>query len=213
MAKNQGNTSIPGSLYVIAAPSGTGKTSLVKRLLETTDGITVSVSHTTRKSRPGEEHGIHYFFTDVPEFEKMRDRGEFLEFAQVFDNFYGTSRHVVDASMADGLDVILEIDWQGAQQVRKLYPECCGIFIIPPSRQALEERLRSRGQDDDSVIARRMQDAINEISHYREFDYLVVNDQFDDALLKLSAIILARRQRLSVQQLRQEQLLQQLLSK
>ena len=200
------------SLYVVAAPSGAGKTSLVKSLLETTEAITVSVSHTTRQPRPGEIHGEHYFFVNVAEFETMRDQGEFLEYARVFDNYYGTSKNVVESTLAQGTDVILEIDWQGAQQVRSLYPDCCGIFIVPPSREALEERLRSRGQDDDATIARRMHDAINEISHYHEFDYLVVNNQFDRALEELRAIILARRQRLSVQQQRQEQLLQQLLS-
>jgi len=206
------NSDNPASLYVIAAPSGAGKTSLVKRLLETTSGITVSVSHTTRKPRPGEVNGEHYFFTTVAEFESKHEQGEFLEFARVFDNYYGTSRLVVESTLARGMDVILEIDWQGAQQVRQQYPECCGIFIMPPSREALEQRLRSRGQDDETVIARRMQDAINEISHYQEFDYLVVNDQFDEALEMLRAIVLARRQRLIVQQKRQEHLLQQLLS-
>ena len=201
-----------GSLYVVSAPSGAGKTSLVKALLETTDNIRVSVSHTTRAARPGEIDGEHYHFVDVQQFETMKNNNEFLEHAQVFDNFYGTSRGAVDELLNSGTDVILEIDWQGAQQARQLYPDCCGIFILPPSRQELEQRLRARGQDDDAVISRRMKDAIAEMSHYREFDYLVINDNFDDALALLKSIILARRQRLSVQAELQEQLLQDLLS-
>ena len=209
---NNGNATVNGSLYVIAAPSGAGKTSLVKQLLETTGNIAVSVSHTTRQPRPGETNGEHYYFVDIPAFEQMRDAGQFLEYARVFDNYYGTSRQAVDRQLQSGSDVILEIDWQGAQQTRQLYPDCCNIFILPPSRQALEDRLRSRGQDDDSVIARRMQEAIAEMSHYREFDYLVINDDFDEALEMLRSIILARRQRIDVQSQRQERLLQDLLS-
>ena len=206
-------SNVSGSLYVVAAPSGAGKTSLVKQLLETTEKIAVSVSHTTRSPRPGEVDGEHYHFVDDAIFEKMRDNQQFLEHAQVFDNFYGTSRLAVDSLLEKGLDVILEIDWQGAQQIRKLYTDCCSIFILPPSRAALEERLRSRGQDDDSIIERRMRDATSEISHYQEFDYLVINDDFDEALEMLKAIILARRQRIQLQVQRQEQLLQDLLSK
>jgi len=203
---------VSGSLYVIAAPSGAGKTSLVKRILETTENIAVSVSHTTRAPRPGEVNGEHYHFVDIPAFENMRDDGQFLEHARVFDNYYGTSRQAVDALLQNGTDVILEIDWQGAQQTRQLFPECCSIFILPPSRHALEDRLRSRGQDDSSVIERRMQDAITEISHYNEFDYLVINDDFEEALEMLRSIIIARRQRVEVQSQRQEQLLHDLLS-
>ena len=203
--------STKGSLYVIAAPSGAGKTSLVKALLESTPGIGVSVSHTTRQPRPGEVHGVHYYFVDLPGFEAMRDRHEFLEYAKVFDNCYGTSRQAVEAALAQGTDIILEIDWQGARQVRKLYPDACSIFILPPSRAVLEERLRARGQDNETVVARRMRDAVTEMSHYREFDYLVFNDVFDEALELLRAIVLARRQRLSVQCQAREQLLQQLL--
>jgi guanylate kinase len=201
-----------GSLYIVAAPSGAGKTSLVKALLESTAGITVSVSHTTRKPRPGEQDGKHYYFVDTARFEFMRDNYEFLEHARVFDNYYGTSRQAVESTLAQGLDVILEIDWQGAQQVRRLYPDASSIFILPPSRQALEERLRSRGQDDEATVARRMRDAVTEISHYREFDYLVINDVFEEALELLRAIVVARRQRTSVQCQVREQLLQQLLA-
>jgi guanylate kinase len=177
-----------------------------------TPDITVSVSHTTRQARPGEVHGEHYYFVDQQTFEQMRDAGEFLEYAQVFDNYYGTSRQSVEDTLKRGSDVILEIDWQGAQQIRRLYPDCCSIFILPPSREALEQRLRSRGQDNEKVIDRRMQDAIAEISHYPEFDYLVINDDFDQALAEMTAIVVARRQRTAIQGVRQQALLKQLLS-
>ncbi|WP_455375717.1 guanylate kinase [Kaarinaea lacus] len=212
MTSKQQSSTTSGSLYVIAAPSGAGKTSLVKSLLECTENIAVSVSHTTRAPRPGEVDGTHYYFVDVSSFEKLRDTDQFLEHAKVFDNYYGTSRQSVDTLLKKGSDVILEIDWQGAQQTRQLYPECCGIFILPPSRKALEDRLRSRGQDDDAVIQRRMRDAIAEMSHYREFDYLVINDDFEEALATLKSIIIARRQRTTIQVHRQERLLQELLA-
>ena len=212
MPSKHSSSAVYGSLYVIAAPSGAGKTSLVKSLLELTDNIAVSVSHTTRVARPGEVDGEHYHFVDVATFEKMRDGDQFLEHAKVFDNYYGTSRQAVERLLQNGSDVILEIDWQGAQQARQLYPECCSIFILPPSRSALEDRLRSRGQDDETVIARRMRDAITEMSHYREFDYLVINDDFEETLATLKSIVLARRQRVAVQIQRQERLLQELLS-
>jgi len=212
MAMESQTSKASGLLYIVAAPSGAGKTSLVKALLESTHGITVSVSHTTRQARPGEVHGENYYFVDAPSFEAMIEQNEFLEHAKVFDNYYGTSRQSVETTLANGLDVILEIDWQGAQQVRNLYPESCGIFILPPSRAALEERLCSRGQDDEAIIQRRMRDAVTEMSHYQEFDYLVINDEFDDALQEFRAIVIARRQRMSIQCQRQEQLLQQLLS-
>lgn len=212
MATASLSESVAGSLYIIAAPSGAGKTSLVKALLDSTPGITVSVSHTTRKPRPGEKDGEHYYFVDVARFEFMRDNYEFLEYARVFDNYYGTSSQAVESTLEQGLDVILEIDWQGAQQVRRLYPDACSIFILPPSRQALEERLRSRGQDDEATVARRMRDAVTEMSHYQEFDYLVINDVFDEALELLRAIVVARRQRTRMQCKLREQLLQQLLA-
>jgi guanylate kinase len=181
------------TLYIIAAPSGAGKTSLVKALLEVDPGVVVSVSHTTRAMRPGEQDGVDYNFIDIARFEAMIAEDRFLEHAKVFDNYYGTSRDWVEATLEAGRDVILEIDWQGARIVRRAFPEAVGIFILPPSRQALEERLRGRGQDSDETIARRMQDAKSEISHYDEFDYVVVNDIFDEALQELRTIMKARR--------------------
>ena len=206
------NQTLPGTLYIFSAPSGAGKTSLVNGLLDQTDNLCVSISHTTRPPRPGELHGKDYFFIDIPAFEAMRDDGQFLEHARVFDNYYGTAAATVDSQLKQGTDTILEIDWQGAEQVRKLYPACVSIFIIPPSRSELENRLKSRGQDDNSVIARRMRDAANEIAHYAAFDYLVINDDFEHALENLKAIVLAQRQRIDRQVRAQEQLLQQLLS-
>jgi guanylate kinase len=201
-----------GTLYIISAPSGAGKTSLVKALLEQTGHITVSVSNTTRCARPGEVDGKDYHFTDIDTFRSMIAADAFLEHAQVFDNFYGTSRASVLELMAKGVDVILEIDWQGAQQVREKMPEAVSIFILPPSREALESRLRGRNTDSEEIIARRMRDAISEMSHYREFDYLVFNDDFDIALSELRAIIIARRQRTGAQITRQSSLLNALLA-
>ena len=201
-----------GSLYIFAAPSGAGKTSLVKALVETTADIEVSVSHTTRAPRPGEVDGVNYHFTDVAAFKAMVAQGAFLEHARVFDNYYGTARANIEQRLAAGVDVILEIDWQGARQVREQFPDSIGIFILPPSRQALEERLRGRGQDGDEVIARRMRDAESEISHYGEFDYLVINDDFATALVELAAIVTAQRLRTRVQASRHQQMLQALLA-
>jgi guanylate kinase len=208
---NQSSTT-PGTLYVIAAPSGAGKTSLVKALLETTDGITVSVSHTTRAMRPGEENGVHYYFVDIPTFQDMQKEDAFLEHAQVFDNFYGTSKQAVLDQLNRGLDVILEIDWQGARQVREIFPDCVGIFILPPSKKALLERLTGRGTDSEEIIQRRMHDAEAEMSHYGEFDYVVINDDFDTALAELRAIVLAQRLRLGHQGERLKGLMEDLLA-
>lgn len=201
-----------GTLYIFAAPSGAGKTSLVKALLETADNIEVSVSHTTRAPRPGEVDGVNYHFVDVTAFQAMAARGDFLEHAQVFDNFYGTARANIEQRLAAGVDVILEIDWQGARQVRTQFPDSIGVFILPPSRPALEERLRGRGQDGEEVIARRMRDAVSEISHYAEFDYLVINDDFSTALAELAAIVTARRLRTEIQTSRHAAMLQALLA-
>ena len=182
-----------GTLYVISAPSGAGKTSLVKALLASMDGIEVSVSHTTRAMRPGEVDGRDYHFVDAERFLAMVVDGDFLEHAQVFDNYYGTSRQAVQEPLQRGRDVILEIDWQGAQQVRKLFPDCRSIFILPPSKAALRERLTGRGQDSEAIIERRLRDAEADMSHYREFDFVVVNDDFEQALSELRAIVIAQR--------------------
>lgn len=200
-----------GTLYTVSAPSGAGKTSLVKALVDSDSQITVSVSHTTRQKRPGEEHGVNYHFVEREEFLEMLGVDAFLEHAQVFDNYYGTSQQWVEQTLASGRDVILEIDWQGAAQVRRQLPDTVGIFILPPSQEALRERLTGRGQDEKSVIERRMEQAIDEMSHYVEADYLVINDDFDAALHELRAIVTAQRQRLVHQQQRHADLLQALL--
>jgi guanylate kinase len=177
-----------GALFVIAAPSGAGKTSLVKAVLARDPKLRVSVSHTTRKQREKEIPGRDYHFVGVEDFKKLRDAGEFLEHAQVFDNFYGTGRAQVEALRTAGHDVILEIDWQGAQQVRRALPDCKTIFILPPSRQELESRLRNRKTDSDEVIARRLRDAVSDMSHYAEFDYVIVNQEFERAVQELLAV-------------------------
>jgi guanylate kinase len=178
-----------GRLFVIAAPSGAGKTSLVKALLERKPELRLSISHTTRPIRPTELHGREYYFVPVQEFKDRAARGEFLEYAQVFDNYYGTGREPVQQQLAQGRDVILEIDWQGARLVRNAMPECVTVFILPPSRAALEVRLRNRRTDSDEVIARRLRDAVGDMSHWSEFDYVVVNDDFDRAVGDLCRII------------------------
>ena len=202
----------PGTLYTVSAPSGAGKTSLVKALVEASDALVVSVSHTTRPIRPGEQDGVNYHFVEESGFNELLERGDFLEHARVFGNLYGTSRAAVEKQLSDGLDVILEIDWQGAQQVKRQLPDSRAIFIVPPSRAALEERLNSRGQDDSEVIARRMAEAVAEISHYVESDYLVVNDDFEVALAELKAIIRSQRLTTPAQVLRHAELLADLLS-
>ena len=181
-----------GHLYVLSAPSGAGKTSLVKALLAAQPSLVVSVSHTTRKPRPHEVDGRDYHFVDMPRFEQLAAEGAFLEHARVFDNAYGTGRAQVQAHLAAGRDVLLEIDWQGARQVRAALPECISVFILPPSRPELERRLRSRGTDSDAVIARRLADAAADMSHCLEFDYAVVNDRFEQALAGLQGIIAGR---------------------
>ena len=200
-----------GTLYIISAPSGAGKSSLVKALTESERQIRVSVSHTTRAMRPGEIDGVHYHFVDHDQFSGMLQANEFLEHAQVFDNFYGTSQRRLEQTLAEGFDLILEIDWQGAQQVRKLMPEAKSIFILPPTQEALRHRLTQRGQDSAEVIERRMRDAVSEMSHYVEFDYLVINDDFDHALHDLKAIFQANRLLQKPQQQRHAGLLSELL--
>lgn len=189
-----------GTLYIISAPSGAGKTSLVRELLAREPGLTLSVSHTTRPMRPGEEQGRHYHFVSVEQFQAMIAQGIFLEYARVFDNFYGTSKTAVTEQLRSGHDVILEIDWQGARQMRRLFPDAAMIFILPPSREVLEQRLRARGQDSDDVIARRMQEARADISHYPEYDFLLVNDDFRQAVADLQSIIHTRDLRREAQE-------------
>ena len=188
-----------GSLFIVAAPSGAGKTSLVNALVVADEKIILSVSHTTRDRRVGEVDEKDYFFIDDASFTAMKEEKAFLESAKVFDHYYGTSRTAVLAQLKRGNDVILEIDWQGARQIKANFPDSTSIFILPPSKQALETRLRARGQDDDTVIARRMQDAENQISHYTDFDHLIVNDDFNTALGQIMAGGTARRLSIAVQ--------------
>lgn len=205
-------TIIKGTLFIVSAPSGAGKTSLLAKLLEQTETLCLSISHTTRPIRPGEVDGVNYHFTDRTRFIRMVEQGRFLEHAEVFGNFYGTSADWVTTTLRSGKDVILEIDWQGAQQIRRLVPETISIFILPPSLPVLAERLRGRGQDGEDVIARRLAGARDEISHYGEYDYLVVNDDFDRALADMAAIFRAERQRTERQMTGRVDLLSDLLS-
>lgn len=200
-----------GTLYIIAAPSGAGKTSLVKALLANTADVEVSVSHTTRAMRPGERHGVDYYFVSQSVFQELIEQNQFLEYARVFDYYYGTTRQAVLEKLQAGIDIILEIDWQGARQVRSLLPESRGIFILPPSLQALRQRLVERGQDSEEIIQKRMAAAVREMSHYEEFDYILVNDEFDPTLAELRAIFIANRQKRDIQIVRQKQLLEALL--
>ena len=182
-----------GLLYVVTAPSGAGKTSLINALLADDRALALSVSYTTRPPRPGEQNGREYHFVDLPRFEAMLERGEFLESAEVHGHRYGTSQKVIDEARARGRDLVLEIDWQGAEQVRRLYPESIGIFILPPSMAELERRLRARAQDSDEAIRRRLRNAAAEMSHAIEFKYAIINNNFDDARLDLRAIVRAER--------------------
>ncbi|MDY0205325.1 MAG: guanylate kinase [Pseudomonas sp.] len=200
-----------GTLYIVSAPSGAGKTSLVKALMDTMPRVRVSVSHTTRAMRPGEVDGVNYHFTPRETFVEMLKEGDFLEHAEVFGNMYGTSHSWVKETLAKGYDLILEIDWQGAQQVRKLVPEAKSIFILPPTHKDLRQRLHNRGQDAADVIDLRMQQAIAEMSHYVEYDYIVINDDFATALQDLKAIFHCNQLLLDTQQKRHTQLLCDLL--
>ena len=200
-----------GTLFIVSAPSGAGKTSLVKALLERVPDVVVSVSHTTREPRPGEQDGVDYHFVSKPDFETMVTAGEFLEHARVFDNFYGTSRLAVAEQLEAGRDVILEIDWQGARQVRQAAPRALGVFVLPPTRETLRERLLGRGQDSEKVIERRMGDALSEMSHYGEYDFLVFNDDFEQAVVQLQALFIAQRLRREAQEQRHAAALRALL--
>lgn len=201
-----------GSLFIITAASGTGKTSLVKQLIATTNDLAVSISHSTRQPRPGEIDGQHYHFVSREVFAGMIKQGDFLEHAEVFDNFYGTAQSSVEYMLQNGLDVILEIDWQGALQVQKLRPDATTIFILPPDRQSLRQRLSNRGQDSADVIEKRLAGSVKEMSQYVNFHYVVINDNFDVALAELKAIIIANRLTLAKQQERHASRIEQLLS-
>lgn len=201
-----------GTLYIISAPSGAGKTSLLRELVHSSNEVTVSVSHTTRARRDGETDGVHYHFIDRDTFTTMADNGEFIEHACVFDNYYGTSQRHVEELLASGKDVILEIDWQGAEQVRKQITNNISVFILPPSKKELRSRLAGRGTDSEEIIDRRMRDAENEMSHYGEFDYLIVNDDFNIALAELKAIMLSQRLVIEKQSKRLSALLNDLLN-
>lgn len=201
-----------GTLFTVSAPSGAGKTSLVSALTERSKDLQVSVSHTTRPMRPGEVDGVNYHFIAESEFLAMLERAEFLEHARVFGNLYGTSQIWVEKQLELGIDVILEIDWQGAQQIKQAIPAGQSIFILPPSRATLEQRLTTRGQDDSEIIARRMSEAVEEMSHYTQSDYLIVNNDFDLALSELQAVVTSQRLRTVSQVQTQAQLLQDLLN-
>jgi guanylate kinase len=201
-----------GRLFVVSAPSGAGNTSLVKALLARDPALAVSISHTTRKPRPHEVDGREYHFVSIPEFQELIARGAFLEHAQVFDNYYGTSRETVERLLSAGTDVVLEIDWQGAQQVRRAMPDSVSIFILPPSRRALEERLTQRQTDSPEVIARRLRDAVADMRRYSEFDYVVVNDRFERAVEELASIVAGRGEALRRDRESLAPLLRQLLA-
>jgi len=205
-------TEARGRLYIVSAPSGAGKTSLVSALLEADSQVEVSVSHTTRAARSGEQDGVNYHFVSVEAFEVIVADDDFLEHAKVFDNYYGTSRVWLEQRLVAGQDVILEIDWQGAQQVRTLMPEALSIFILPPSKAALRSRLEGRGQDSEEIIARRMSEAESESSHFDEYNYLIVNDQFEPARQELCTIFTANRLEASRQAVKYKEVLADLLS-
>lgn len=199
-----------GNVLIVAAPSGAGKSTLVNALLASDASVKLSISYTTRGPRPGETDGREYFFVDVPTFDRMRAAGEFIEWAEVHGHWYGTSSAWIESRVADGDDVLLEIDWQGAQQIRRRFPEAIGIFILPPSIDALEARLRQRGQDENAVITRRLLAAGGEIAHAREFEYAIINQEFAEASHQLKSIVQAARLRFSLQALRHAQLFGQL---
>ncbi|MFT6732080.1 MAG: guanylate kinase [Polaribacter sp.] len=199
------------NLFVVSAPSGAGKTSLLKQLIKELGCVQTAISHTTRDKRESEVDGKDYHFVTADEFKFLIDEGAFHEYATVFGNSYGTSKSSITTQTSQGIDVILEIDWQGARQIKQQIPKSRSVFILPPSQAALESRLQGRGQDDDSVINQRMSEAISEMSHYNEYDYLVINDDFSMAVEEIKAIIQAERQKLPIQQLKHAQMLSNLL--
>ena len=201
-----------GQLLIVSAPSGAGKTSLIKALMEQDQRVEVSVSHTTRPQRPGEVEGVNYFFISTETFQEMREAGAFFESAEVFGHFYGTSLTQLEARLSDGADVILEIDWQGAQQVRQLLSDSAWLFILPPSLEALKSRLQARGQDAEDTIDIRMRAARDEMSHWDEADYLIINDQFNSALEALQALVRSLRLRTGQQQSALQDLIEDLLN-
>lgn len=203
---------LPGNLYIVAAPSGGGKTSLVKALLADLVNIEVSVSHTTREQRPYEKDGRDYHFVSDSEFTQMVEENAFIEHATVFKHNYGTAKAPLMARLEQGIDVLLDIDWQGAEQLKELFPNVVTVFILPPSLEVLESRLQKRAQDSDAIIASRMQQAKSEISHYPAFDYLIINEVFEQALAELKAIVHANRLKRGVQAIRYEKLLSNLLN-
>lgn len=194
---------MPGTLFIVTAPSGAGKTTLVSGLLERDPQVRLSVSYTTRAPRAGEVNGQHYHFIDVPGFRALRDKGEFLEWAEVHNNYYGTSKRWLEEQIRAGRDILLEIDWQGAQQVRKVFPKAVGVFILPPSVEELERRLRGRGTDSEDVIARRVLAARGEMRHVAEFDYVIINENLPTAIEDLVAVVRASRLRYANQEARQ----------
>ena len=200
-----------GNLFILSAPSGAGKSSLITALLKKHADMKVSVSHTTRSPRPGEENAVHYHFVSADEFKALIAKDDFFEWAQVFDNYYGTSKQAIESQLNAGIDVFLDIDWQGAQQVREIMPSVQTIFILPPSKAELEQRLNNRGQDSAEVIAGRMAKAQSETSHYNEYDYVVVNDDFETALSNIETIVLAQRLTLKAQVSRHHDLITNLL--
>ena len=204
-----------GNLYILSAPSGAGKSSLINALLADLprNEVRLSISHTTRNPRPAEEDGVHYYFTTHAEFEALIEKDHFLEWAEVFGNYYGTSLPMIEKSLEQGVDVFLDIDWQGARQIRQKVLNVKTIFILPPSREELKNRLVGRGQDSEETIAKRMAEAESEMSHYNEFDYVIVNDDFQQALAELKAILTAERLKLSSQEIRHKALIEQLLAK
>ena len=204
----------PANLFIVSSPSGAGKSSLIAALIKQYSSVhpmTVSVSHTTRAMRPGEINGVHYHFVSNEEFEQMIKRDAFFEWARVFDHYYGTSRENIFKFLEKGTDVFLDIDWQGARQIRKLFPEARSVFILPPSLEELERRLRNRAQDSDEVIRGRMKKAVSEMVHYSEYDYVIVNDVFENSLEKLHSIVLAEQQKLSCQEIISSETLKKLL--